>query len=129
MVNGFQKMINRMSRATLDVLPSTLAAFLDSEGGIMPARACLDHRQEGFTARLCASPRPDNRQILAGATEQAIRLRRAVGPPGRDVALVELTGTASGLTFLLYREGFVRVTSHDHRSRPTKKMLSGRKTR
>lgn len=47
-----------MSRSTLSVLPLTLVALSETEKGSMPAAARPGQRQEGFVARLCASPHP-----------------------------------------------------------------------
>ena len=48
MRKDFQRIINRMSRTTLGVLPSTPVAFLQAEGGSVPADARLNRRQEAF---------------------------------------------------------------------------------
>ena len=66
MSSAFQKGINRMTRATLGVLPSTPVAFLQAEGGSIPAVARLQGRQEAFAIRLAAREEPADGLLRAG---------------------------------------------------------------
>lgn len=91
--------INRISRATLSVLPSTPIAFLEAEGGSMPARARPDQRQEGFAVRLCSSPHARNYQIMLGNAPLAARLRGPIGQSERETMMVETTTPAEGARF------------------------------
>ena len=74
----FQKGINRMTRATLGVLPSTPVAFLQAEGGSIPAVARLNGRQEAFAVRLASREEPDDGLLRAG-TGLGERLRKMIG--------------------------------------------------
>lgn len=78
----FQKSISRMSRSSLGVLPPTPVAFLQAEGGSVPAEARLDRRQEAFVIRL-ASAAPGPRASLLGASSGlGRRLREMTGLDG-----------------------------------------------
>ena len=96
MCRTFQKSINRMSRATLGVLPSTLVAFLQAEGGSVPAEARLNGRQEAFAIRL-ASRDGLQGQLLRVRTGLGSRLKNMVGI-GRGEE-VEQVGCSRGLVF------------------------------
>ena len=48
-VREYQDAINRMGRATLGAFQSTPLGIVTVESGLTPARALLNHRQEGFT--------------------------------------------------------------------------------
>ena len=66
MGKAFQIGINRMTRATLGVLPSTPVAFLQAEGGSVPAVARLQARQEAFAVRLASRDEPADGLLEAG---------------------------------------------------------------
>ena len=66
MSRTFQKNINRVTRATLGVLPSTPVAFLQAEGGSVPAEARLNGRQEAFAIRLASREEPSDGLLRAG---------------------------------------------------------------
>lgn len=79
MERAFQKIINRMARASLGVLPSTPVAFLQAEGWSLPAQARLDRRQSSFATRLASAPQGPHRDIFYGRTGIGERLREALG--------------------------------------------------
>ena len=66
MSSAFQRGINRVTRATLGVFPSTPVAFLQAEGGSVPATARLQGRQEAFATRLAAKKEPADGLLEAG---------------------------------------------------------------
>ena len=78
MSKAFQVGINRMTRATLGVLPSTPAAFLQAEGGSVPAIARLQGRQEAFAVRLESKDEPAF-GLLHTDTGLGERLRDMIG--------------------------------------------------
>ena len=55
-----------MTRSTLGALPSTPVAFLQAEGGSVPAVARLQGRQEAFAIRLAARREPVDGLLEAG---------------------------------------------------------------
>ena len=96
MCQAFQRSINRMTRATLGVPPSTPVAFLQAEGGSIPAEARLDGRQEAFAVRLASREGQQGRLLQAG-TGLGSRLRSAVGT--ENIEEVEQVGCGRGLVF------------------------------
>lgn len=81
MGRAFQKSINRMSRASLGVLPSTPVAFLQAEGGSMPAVGRLDRRQEAFAIRLASATSGPHTDLVRRTSGSGLggRLRGMVG--------------------------------------------------
>lgn len=78
MCETFQRSINRMSRATLGTLPSTPIAFLQAEGGSLPARARLDRRQESFAVRLASTVSGPHTHLLRATSGLGQRISRMV---------------------------------------------------
>ena len=93
----FQRSINRMSRATLGVLPSTPVAFLQAEGGSIPATARLNRRQEAFAIRLSSTSGEPHGSLLRSRVGLGARLRGAV--PEAERGGVERVGFSRGLVF------------------------------
>ena len=99
MSRTFQKNINRMARATLGVLPSTPVAFLQAEGGSIPAEARLDGRQEAFAIRLASKEEPAD-GLLRTATGLGSRLGGMIDGGGKGVVRrIEQVGCGRGLSF------------------------------
>ena len=102
--DSIQKAINRMSRASLGVLPTTPVAFLESVGGSMPAGPRLQLRQASYAARVMSSETEEIRDIARGGGDLAARLRTSVqgdndqGPIGR-VTMIERTSPPRGRRF------------------------------
>lgn len=96
MQTHFQKVINRMSRGILGVLLSTPVALLSAEGDNTPAAARLDHGQERFGQRLCAS---SPHHILQHDAWLATRLREAVGINKGEVKRAEYVSSSRGAMF------------------------------
>ena len=73
---------SQTSRPSLGVLPSTPVAFLQAEGGSVPARARLDRRQGAFAIRLASSTSGPHTGLLRTATGSGLghRLREWAGP-------------------------------------------------
>lgn len=92
----FQKSINRMTRASLGALPSTLVTFLQTEGGSLPALARLEKRQGDFAIRLASAPDGLHLDILRGWTRIGERLLEALGP---EVGKVEKIAISQGRVF------------------------------
>lgn len=97
MSGTFQRIINRVSRATMGVLASTPVVFLQAEGGSMPAAARLDRRQEAFAIRLASSSRRPHEDLLRSEIGLGSRLRRAV--PEAEGGGVERVRLGRGLIF------------------------------
>src|SRR6266705_6488376 len=91
--------LNRMSRATLGGLKSTPVAFLEAEGGSMPSLARLDKRQEAYAAWVATSGYASTRQLLAGTTPLAVRLRGSAGMTMKDSGRVERGVPTEGIRF------------------------------
>ena len=72
-----------MTRATLGVLPSTPVAFLQAEGGSVPAEARLNGRPEAFAVRLMSRDEPRDGLLRAG-TGLGAMLRSLVERDERD---------------------------------------------
>ena len=78
MSRAFQKSINRMSRVYLGVLPSTPVAFLQTEGGSVPATARLDRRQESFAIRLASATSGPHTGLLRATSGLGHRISEMV---------------------------------------------------
>lgn len=78
-----------MARAILGVLPSTPVAFLQAEGGSLPARARLDKRQAAFEFRLASAPGGPHTGLLGARTGLGERLRESLGQASSTSATVE----------------------------------------
>lgn len=78
MESSFQRSINRMARS-LGVLPSTPVAFLQAEGGSLPAQARLQKRQSAFAIRLASAQEGSHRGIICGKTGLGKRLQESLG--------------------------------------------------
>ena len=95
METAFQKSINRVARASLGVLPSTPVAFLQAEGGSLPAATRLDRRQSALATRLASAQRGPHSDIVRGQTTIGKRLRGAIGPI-TDIERVERSALSQG---------------------------------
>lgn len=84
MSRAFQKSINRMARASLGVLSSTLVAFLQAKGGSMPAKERLDRRQEASAIRLASVTTGPHRDLLR-ATSGSGRGQKIRGLVGQEI--------------------------------------------
>ena len=90
---------SRMARATLGVLPSTPVAFLQAEGGSVPAEARLNGRQEAFAIRLASREEPTDGLQRAG-TGLGSRLGGIIELEEEEkVKRVEQVGCSRGLSF------------------------------
>lgn len=69
-----------MSRATLGVHPSTPVAFLQAEGGSIPAVARLARRQGAFPMRLAMTRNTQQHDIIWGQREVSEGPERRVRP-------------------------------------------------
>ena len=88
-----------MTRATLGVLPSTPVAFLQAEGGSVPAEARLDGRQEAFAIRLASKEEPAD-GLLRVQTGLGSRLGGMIEGRGEEkVERVEQVECSRGLFF------------------------------
>ena len=99
MERTFQRSINRMARASLGVLPSTPVAFLQAEGGSLPARSRLEKRQAAFATRLASAPSGPHAEVVHGETGLGRRLRESLGQAAMATATVEGTVIGQGRTF------------------------------
>lgn len=97
MSRAFQRSINRVARATLGVLPSTPVAFLQAEGGSMPAVARLDRRQEAFAIRLASRSEGPHGRLLQSRVGLGLRLKEAI--PEAERGRVEQINGSKGLVF------------------------------
>ena len=97
MSRGFQKSINRMSRASLGVLSPKPVAFLQAEGGSVPAEARLDRRQESFAIRLASAPPGPHTDLLRATSGLGHRIRAMV--PGIGKQDIERNGNSQGRSF------------------------------
>ena len=90
----------------MGVLPSTTVAFLQAEGGSVPAEARLNGRQEAFAIRLAFRDGPQER-LLSVRAGLGSRLRDMVGIRNREE--VEQVRCSKGQVFpgevVLPREG------------------------
>ena len=110
MRDTFQVGINRMSRATLGVLPSTPVSFLQAEGGSVPAEVRLRGRQEAFANRL-ATRREGRDGLLQMKVGLGMRLRNIIEEGGDGgVEGVEETRHSRGLSF----PGVVAIPAIDY---------------
>lgn len=101
---SIQQTINRMSRTTLGVLPSTTVAFLVENSGSMPAGPRLRARQKAFSVRTAASEVPEIRCTIEGRGALARRLRdlaqqQGVRIQGRSGSRIERIRMPKGLVF------------------------------
>ena len=58
-----------MTRASLGVLPSTPVAFLQAEGGSLPARVRLEERRAAFATRLASTSGGPHAAMIRGRTD------------------------------------------------------------
>ena len=94
--HSFQLGINRMTRATLGVLPSTPVSFLQAEGGSVPAEARLRGRQEAFAVRLAS--KSEGKGGLSAGVGLGKRLQDMVGE-GEGGGEIEQVRCSRGLVF------------------------------
>ena len=98
----FQKSTNRMARASLGVLSSTPIAFLQAEGGSLPARARLEKRKTSFTIRLASALGGPHAALVRGGPGRSGlggRLRERLGSAAAVRATIERSATGQGRTF------------------------------
>ena len=76
---GLPEEHKQISRASMGVLSSTPVAFLQAEGGSVPAGARLDRRQEAFAIRLASTIPGPRRDLLQATSGLGRRLRGRIG--------------------------------------------------